>query len=186
MNAHKYIVATLLLANLTLLNPAFAFEMPKIPGVNMEVTAASLLADSTGGLDYFKKALTYYELALSPAKDAAETSASLKQSVENQGEESIAVRSKKVAEISAQRIAEGKALNEDQKKLIDAGAAEYKKGLVKWAVVAGALVIAAKNGAKDEALIAAIPVVAAMIKDLGTLKEMQTVIKKLNKLRSKT
>lgn len=186
MKALKHISLALILASLTLPCSLHAFGVPKVPGLTSEVSADSLKNDSASGLDFFQKGLAYYEQALGVAHKAAELSATLDQSQQNQGDEAIKTRSQALSAAADKLIAEGKALNEEQKKLIQQGRSEVKKGMAKWALVATGIAVAAKNGAKDEALVAAVVASTELIKDLGAIKEMQGVVDKLDKLKAKS
>lgn len=185
MNTVRNITIALVLAA-ALPCTSHAFGVPKVPGLTSEVTADSLKGDSASGLDFFKKALSYYEQALGVAQQGAAANADLQKSAENSGGESIALRSKALTDKATKIMEEGKALNEEQKALISKGRSEVKKGIAKWAIVASGIAVASKNGAKDEALVAAVVAATELIKDLGTIKQMQGVVDDLDKLKAKS
>jgi hypothetical protein len=138
------------------------------------VTAESLNADLSGGLEFFAKESEGYrsriDLALKDKKL----------------EEASGIQKEQLKELNDaidKAVKENKPLTEAQKKLVKEGQAEAAKGVAKWAAVGASLAMAAKSGKSDAQLATAIPAAQQLIKDLPDIKNMISTINKLSKIK---
>jgi hypothetical protein len=168
----------------------FAVKLPSqaqfgglVGGLVKKVTAESLTADGFGGLDFFAKAAEQYSNALLPAEEAKKLEADLKSNDKSVVKKAVITASTRLEEVAKEKKAKAEKLSKEAQELVKKGNGEFSKGVAKWVLVGGALALAAKEGAKDAALVAAIPVAQEMIKDLPQLKKMNDAISALSKLK---
>jgi hypothetical protein len=159
----------------------------KIAGVGGTVTVESLNADVVGGWDFFHRAYTNFAAAVCPAEQAAAILKPLAavDAQTNPAEAQAATKEvcEQINKAVDERIKEGRAYTEEEKKLVKAGQTEAAKGVAKWAAVGVSLAMAAKSQSSDEKLAAAIPAAREMIKELPDIKSMLSTINKLNKIK---
>ncbi len=148
-----------------------------------KVTAESLNADVTAGMDFFLEASVYYAKAVFPKEEAAKIEAELKQLKGTTDSAALANPTDKIRTKAEELAKAGQKLDKEAKDLVKKGDKEFGKGVAKWAALGGALAIAAKNGGEDAALVVAIPVAEQAAKDLPQIKKMGDAIKALNKIK---
>jgi hypothetical protein len=161
------------------------FSAPKasaqIGGVAKKPTAESINSDLFSGLDFFAKAAVHYAAAVLPTQKAMEYRAKLEASTKEKQSSAIAEFSGELTVIANRMREEMQSLSQEALESINKGDAEFKKGLAKWAVVGGAIALAAKQGGQDAALATAIPIAQEMLKDLPAIKGMGDAMSDLRK-----
>lgn len=152
-------------------------------GLLKKVTADSLNAELFGGLDFFAKAQVYYTKALLPAEEAKKIEAELQSNDNTVKHKALSAASNRIEEVAKEMKAKAQKLSKEAQELVSKGNKEFSKGVAKWGAIGGMLASAAKDGGKDAALTAAIPVAQQMIKDLPQIKKMNDAISALSKLK---
>jgi len=148
-----------------------------------KVTEESLKGDVIGGMDFFINAAGHYGNALFPKEEAAKHKAELDALRGKPNSSAFAAATDKFKVRGDELLKAGTALSAEAKGNIKKGDAEFAKGVIKWAALGGSLALAAKDGGKDTALLAAIPVAQQAVKDLPQIKKMSDVMSALNKIK---
>ena len=175
----------IILAGVTLLAPlSIQAQLGGLgKAVGGKVTAESLNADITAGMDFFLEASIYYSKAILPEQEAAKKEAEFRQLMGTTNSKALTTASEQIRTKAEELAKAGVKLDKEAKDLIKNGDKELRKGVTKWAVLGGALAIAATSGGEDAALAVAIPVAEQAAKDLPEIKKMGDAIKALNKIK---
>ena len=171
------------IALLTLAPNATQAQLGGLGKLGAKVTAESLSGDVTCGMDFFLEAAVYYTSAVFPKSEAAIKAKDFADLKGKSDSAAFATLTTGIADQADKIAKEGKKLDADAKEAIKKGDAEFAKGVAKWAVLAGSIAMAAKDGKPDAALAAAIPVAQQAVKDLPQIKKMSDAMKALKKIK---
>lgn len=118
----------------------------QLGGLLKKPTAAGLLGDVTSGMDFFNVAAKHYSDALLPKEEAAKLKAEVDALQGKSDSKALSEISGKLQKAADEKLKAGKTLDAEAKKHVQDGQAAFTKGLAKWAGLAAALALAAKDG----------------------------------------